>query len=300
MIWILDVIVEGHHIVHLKPVKYLAMKKFIYLIVALLVLNGEAFTQNSVLELSDKAEVYYKDIKDEIVRNARKATSFKSKEAYDEIVKSLVKLRSLNFRIQNAENINPEVDIISKELGQIAQTYRKVANLQSSIGKFRGERLMDLQETRNRTQRYIELLEVEKNRMTDEVAFSVERSENEMDEIEKKKLVIGIKAKRCIINSIEGQINIWKNFVRVQERLIQKLELNGKKMDLLLFTLKTNSRVFREAANVSRLRKSAKEAFSNLESLSEMESLLSELQNSWTDVENLVNEISSYDFNVVM
>jgi len=256
--------------------------------------------QNTVSELSENAEEYYDNIKEQVVKNAKKATSFKTREAYDDITKSLVKLRNLNYRIQNTEDITPEVDVIIKELREISQTYRKVATLQSSIGKFRGERLLELKETQEKTAKYAELLEVERNRLRDEASFAQERKENEMDELEKKKLAITIKAKRCIINALEGQINIWRSFEKAQDRLINKLVLIGRKVDLLLFTLQTNSKVYQEVANVTKLRRSAKEAFSNLENLSEMEVLLLEIKNNWDEVDNLVQEISTHNFNLVM
>lgn len=276
------------------------MKKFIGCIVILSLMCGNLLAQNTVSELSENAEEYYDNIKEQVVKNAKKATSFKTREAYDDIMKSLVKLRNLNYRIKNTEDITPEVDVIIKELREISQTYRKVAALQSSIGKFRGERLLELKETQKKTAKYAELMEVERNRLRDEASFAQERKENEMDELEKKKLEITIKAKHCIVNAMEGQINIWRGFEKAQDRLISKLELIGRKVDLLLFTLQTNSKVYQEVANVTKLRRSAKEAFANLETLSEMEVLLLEIKDNWDEVDNLVQEISTHNFNLVM
>jgi len=74
------------------------------------------------------------------------------------------------------------------------------------------------------------------------------------------------------------------------------LGTNGKKIELLLHILKTNAIVYKEAAKVAKLRRSAKSALINLQSLSEIQNILGDLQNSWIEVNDLVSEISNADF----
>jgi hypothetical protein len=173
-----------------------------------------------------------------------------------------------------------------------------VANLQVDIEKNRAKQTANLLDAKNGTNRTLKELAIDKKRIISETVKLRNKTSKDHDEIEKQKIEISIKGNESIIRSIEAQEKIWSMFYAAQEKLFPRLELNSKKIDLLLHVLKTNSSVYREAATVAKLRRSAKEALRNLQSLSKIHSILNDLQNSWIEVNDLVSEISNADFNI--
>ncbi len=89
---------------------------------------------------------------------------------------------------------------------------------------------------------------------------------------------------------------IWKKFQVAQKKLMARLKISSKKLGLLLHILQENAKVYRAAASVAKLRRSARYALRELAVLADMERLLGDLESSWSEVNLLVDEISKADF----
>ena len=246
----------------------------------------------------ENTEERFNAIKETVVGSTKAISNYGAVEAYKLINKSLEKFRDLYKQVKKAEYVDDVIDEVTDSLEEIATTYEKVASLKIDIAKYRGNKISKLSKAKDGTIKTVEDLNVELRQVLSENKSLKDKLSYTYDEIDKQKIEVSIKGNESIINSIEAQQEIWRRFHAAQNKLINRLELNGRKIDLLLHVLKTNAAVYREAANVAKLRRSAKAALKNLQSLSDIQNILGDLQNSWLEVNDLVSEISNADFNI--
>jgi hypothetical protein len=246
----------------------------------------------------ESKEERFNVIKGVVIGSTKLISNYGADKAYDLIKTSLGKFRDLHQQVKEAEYVDDVIDEVTDALDEIATTYEDVANLKRNIAHNRAKNTAHFLGAKDGTNKTVQELEIEKKMVVLEAASMRKKLSYTTDEIEKQKLEISIKGNESIINSLEAQETIWRKFHAVQEKLLTRLNLNGRKIDLLLHVLKTNAAVYREAANVAKLRRSAKAALKNLQSLSDIQGILGDLQNSWVEVNDLVSEISSADFNI--
>ena len=77
-----------------------------------------------------------------------------------------------------------------------------------------------------------------------------------------------------------------------------RIKMISEKIGLMFHILNANAEVYQEAATAAKLRRSALVALENLSSLTDLEELIKEMSNNWSQVDNLVQEISSADFRI--
>ena len=247
---------------------------------------------------SGHADGSYKftSIKEEVLDSAQDLGRYKARDAYIAIVKSLEDLKKIHTLVKKSEHIDDVIGEVSDGLDQIASTYEKISNLAPSIIKNRKQELSHLQNSNRETLRTELELKQDIEKLKSENKLLQQRLAGVVDEIDSKNIKVSIQGNLSIINSLEGQRIIWGKFHQAQDKLFGSLKLNGRQLDYLLHVLEVNSRVYHEAANVARLRKSAKLALNNLGSLADIQSVIGDLQESWIEVDDIVSEISSAEF----
>ena len=249
------------------------------------------------------SEEKFNQIKNEVVSEARQVISFRANDAFSKIKNTLNDFRELRKTVKEAKSIDSVIDEVTNSLDEIATTYEEVAEMSTPIKTFRNEKINVLISNKNNTASTLTDISNKKGLVESENAdFRKKLSDTSLSltETEKQKLDISIKGNNSIIKSLEAEEKIWGKFNQAQDSLLLRLNMNGEKVDLLLHALKTNASVYREAANVARLRKSAKDALNGLNSLSDIKDIIGDLQNSWLEVDDIVGEISNAELNVSM
>jgi len=244
----------------------------------------------------DNSEKQFNEIKETIVDSTKAISNYGASEAFKLISSALTKFRDLHKQVKKAKYVDDIIDEVTTTLEEIANTYEQIADLKTDISRFRYIHTSKLKEAKNITNINVKDLLIELKRLKSENKTLKEKLAETNDEIEKQIIEVSIRGNESRINSTEARQEIWKKFNYAQEKLINRLGTNGKKIELLLHILKTNAIVYKEAAKVAKLRRSAKSALINLQSLSEIQNILGDLQNSWIEVNDLVSEISSADF----
>lgn len=238
----------------------------------------------------------FSEIQENVRNSALSASNYKAKEVYKDIEKALADLQKIHRLVQESDDVDDVIEQVADGLSKIAETYKRVASLKDNINEYwRGE-FSYLQDINIETLKTKEQLEKEINKFRLENNSLRRNLESSVDDIESNRLNIGIKANESIINSVDAKILIWNKFYEAQEKLLASLKLNSRRINLLLYALDKNAEVYNKAAEVARLRNSAKAALRNLNNLANIEDLIGDLQDSWLEVNSLVTEISTADF----
>ena len=238
----------------------------------------------------------FSEIKEQVVHSAKGLSQHKAGDAYREIVKALNDFHKLREIVKRSSHIDDVIEEVADGLDGIAFTYEKVAGLDKELKTYRKKEFNHLEDMSGETLKNRQELELEISGLQDQNKLLKEKMLSAIDDIEEKNIEFSLKSNESVIASLRSQTIIWNKFYVKQDQLFSKFNLNGRKIDLLLHFLEVNARVYREAANVARLRKTAKGALDNLSSLSDIEDIIGDLQNSWTEVDNLVSDISEAEF----
>lgn len=257
---------------------------------------GEAQAKNLTQYEHMTGEEKFTEIKEQVVHSALNLSKYKASDAYKEIDKALNHFQRIYTLVQKAKRVDDVIDKVADGLEEIATAYERVANFSSDISSNRGEEfanllLFDKESLKTEHELKNEIVQIEANNRLIQKQLS-----GTSDEFEIKKIRVSLKGNQSIISSLEAQRIIWEKFHQTQRKMLDSLILNGREIDLLVHVLNVNAGVYREAANVARLRRSAKGALDSLSSLADIQGIVVDLENSWSEVNGIVSEISKAEF----
>jgi len=205
----------------------------------------------------------------------------------------------LKLRVYQANHVDDVIDDVADGLYEISKTYKKVTEKKDAILLEHGNALKTISNTDENTIEYAIKNNADKIiSLESEVTRLLKEIEVEQIETKKRKLEIDINSKKSIINSLKDKNKVWNNFRLSQEKLLLKLKKNSEIIDLFLFALDKNADVYKEAADVAMLRKSAKSMLSQLKLLNATDDLINNIENNWLEINDLMNEISKAEFKI--
>lgn len=241
-------------------------------------------------------EQKFTEIKEQVVQSTQNLTQYKASDAYQEIVSAMNKFYKIRDVVKNSSHVDDVIEEVANGFETIASTYEKVVKIGEELKQYRKGELRYLKGMSGETLKTQQELERKIATLKDQNKLLQEKLLSALDDIERNNLEVSLRGNSSIINSLRAQTIIWRRFYEAQDQLYEKLNLNGRKVDSLIHVLEVNSRVYQEAANVTRLRKSAKGALDNLTSLGDLQNIIGDLQNSWTEVDDLISDISNAEF----
>lgn len=205
----------------------------------------------------------------------------------------------MKLRVYQANHVDDVIDDVADGLYEISKTYKKVTEKKDAILLEHGNALKTISNTDENTIEYAIKNNTDKIiSLESEVTRLLKEIEVEQIETKKRKLEIDINSKKSIINSLKDKNKVWNNFRLSQEKLLLKLKKNSEIIDLFLFALDKNADVYKEAADVAMLRKSAKSMLSQLKLLNATDDLINNIENNWLEINDLMNEISKAEFKI--
>lgn len=257
---------------------------------------GEAQAADKELYKQMTGRDKFAEIQKQVTHSSLNISNYKASDAYKDIANALNIFRQLHTQVQKATHVDDVIEEVADGLDRIATTYQKVAGFSTEMTQYRKGEFSYLQDVNGNTLKTQLELKEQIAKLESENKILQRKRNSVTDEIESKKFEISIQGNEYIINSLEAQCIIWEKFYLAQKKLLESLELNGRKVDLLLHLLQVNANVYHEAANVARLRRSAKGALDNLRSLADIQGIVSDLQDSWLQINDLVSKISEAEF----
>jgi hypothetical protein len=243
-------------------------------------------------------EEKFTEIQKQVTYSALNMSNYKASDAYQEIADALNDFRQLQTLVRKATYVDDVIDEVTDRLDRIATTYDNVVSFGQSMKQYRKGEFSYLKDINGETLKTQQELKKRITTLESENRLFQKKLSSATDEIELKELEIRLKGNKSVINSLEAQCMIWDKFYLAQNQLLESLDLNRRKINLLLQILEVNARVYHEAATVAHLRRSAKSALESLGALADIQSIIGELQDSWLQIDTIVSEIGKANFSI--
>lgn len=277
------------------------MKRFLVLTS---ILSGVFLLQSCVFIVNRKetkllgsdASQRFETIQESFIEKPNKIKQYGAADAYKTIVNNIESFEKLKTKVLEANNIAEVMDDIAEELSVIAKNYRKVANMAGSIEKFTVKSMDELLAGQSTSNKSVDLNDIEIRMLTEEMERAKLKLERADDSNEIMRLEATVAGNSSQINSLKGQNKMWLNFLNYQERLLGALNKNNESVSTLLFVLDKNADVYETAAETAQMTKSAARFIQDLNGLIDINNTLGDLIDSWDEVDFVVDEIISLDF----
>lgn len=260
------------------------------MIITLLILSATS----NVFALQGEKE--FNQIKETIVQSTKTIFHYGADTALNELNENIKLFDSLYDKIKKVDHVDSMIDEVTDSLIRLSKSYTKISDMGSQIFKIHSKELGTLKDMEGETLSAVKEITDKKNEYLLEIKNLKEKLRINPTDIEKQKIEISIKGNNSVINSLEAQELIWQKFYSAQDNLLSKLKMTSDKIGLLLHILKTNADVYKNAADVAKLRRSALVALKNLSALSDVEAILGDIENNWLEINDLVDKISDADF----
>ena len=209
---------------------------------------------------------------------------------------NLAAFQQLKQRVDQAARVDDIIAELSTELDTIAGNFEKAALMRRDYQQYTAEADGQLQKRQSQTRAAIGEIQRRIALRTSELEAARRALPNAASGIDRDRHQITISANQSVLHSLRAQADIWEQFESAQTRLIATLKMSSERVDYVLFVLEKNAQVYRAAANTAKLRNNVRLALSDLQALGGIESSLVDLEASWREVDQIVNEIGRQEF----
>jgi hypothetical protein len=242
----------------------------------------------------------FNELKAKFTNQANDVSTYKATEAYNLIVQNMGRFSKLKKKVEKADKISDVLVDVADELTEIAKNYRKIAGLSPNINDYTVKTIDDLLPGEKATEKSVQANQTKIDALQVEISDAQKVLDSETTDVNlRQRNTAIINANKSQINSLRTQNLIWEKFNTYQNRLLSAFEDNGQRIDTILFILGKNADVYDEAARTARMTKNAVQFIGNLNSLQDIDSSLSALQDSWSEVDEVINAIGSIDFEML-
>jgi hypothetical protein len=241
-------------------------------------------------------EQKFNSIKDDIIKSAITTSSYRAEEAIKELNANMTFFDVLYDKVKSAKHPDDVINEVADGLAKLSASYQKIAAMKNDIFTVHLKEFRAFRDYEGKTLATIQEIQRDKVGYVKKISTAEVSLKKEQNEIEKQKLNVSLQGWKSVVKSLEAQELIWNKFYEAQGKLLGKLKLSSEKISLLFHIIDTNATVYKYAADVAKLRKSALEALANLATLTELEALLTDMTNNWLQVDEIVREISTAEF----
>jgi hypothetical protein len=236
----------------------------------------------------------FREIKEKVLKLVDAITTNGATQANAEIARNITLFE--NLRNQFEQDRTQAVKTLADNLLTVAEAYARVAGMHNSIMSGNRQSLDELRKLQKETLFHRNQVQDWKYSEEAELAQLMADIANTGEALERRRKEISIATRKSIITSLDAQTRIWQGFYDTQGLLVEKLQVFGDKLSLLLYTLEMNAQVYRQAATVLQLDRNMLPALQALDTLAALESVLADIEQSWQTVEELRRQIEQTNF----
>lgn len=214
-------------------------------------------------------------------------------EIMDELQANIDTIGRLRGEIGDADVLTDDLaDAISADVSAVAESYRRIASLAPGVFERRLQQMESIEDVADMTgfqladaNHRVEVLRTDndniRSRLQTETLTSAEIA----------KLKVSMQANDAEISSLNVAISAWHAFSAQHKEITEGLGGQSETLDLFFHTLKENARVYDSAARTLNITKSLRAALRDLGRVEDIESLRSDLVESWGELMTIVDEV---------
>ena len=216
-------------------------------------------------------------------------------EILSELDRNIAATRRMRELLESGNEITGEhVEEIAREIGEIAGSFREIAELAPSVFERRLAEISSIDRIGSNVDFRIANARAEMKELAsnNEAIGNMLRNETlPASEIEKLRLTR--QANEAELHSLEAAVAAWSFFAERQSEIVTRIEDQSDDLDVFFHALKENARVYEAAAQTLKLASSVREALGDLDSLQNLDALRMQLVKSWDDLMKIVDEVNN-------
>lgn len=232
-----------------------------------------------------------KTIGREVVDSAREISTLKADEVLlliKENLKALDDIASRVDKLKNSSKSDADLNAVVKDLKQMADNYRKIADMKDEIRGGLLKRLNSIDDSINEAQGKMRDERVEINSLKESLNnVSYEIKDPEKREIRQKSLESQIK-------SAEQRLSMWESFIKKLDSIRQASDSITNEIDKLVFILAENADVYQSAYETFQLASDIYESISYFSELIDLDTLSESLVNSWDKLSDMIDQLDQF------
>lgn len=242
-------------------------------------------------------KAFFDGFKNQVTTSIEAFKTYGAKECFTVMQDNIDAVKELRKKVEN-DNLDEHIDDIATTFTAVAASSRQIVDsLWPDIQKVHNNEFMSLDNLQSVIKAKTDEIDSEINILQGKTASAEKALKNESNPYMKKKLEADLHVDRMIIKSKSTDAATYHKFVEALKLLQGRLGDTVQKIDLLLYVLKRNAELYEAAAKTAMIRSSAANVIQCLVGVKNVDEILGDIQNSWQDVDAIMEVISSADFN---
>lgn len=238
----------------------------------------------------------FKEIKNQFLAATTQILKQGTKEAYFKISRTLQLFKTSSTNLVKNQNIDKAIEEVTDKLIATSQTYKEIVAMSSNIMKAHQQQFEIIKDLKKKTLYNLEKID-QKNHKYQSLLSDAKSKLFELDNrLEKQKWQFSIDGYKNIIDTLYTQRKIWSKLHKVQEILETKLHTHSQRIEVFLHILDINAQIYEQSANVALLRKTTLLKLNNLINLSELQSIIADIEKSENEVRQKRKKLEHIEF----
>ena len=212
---------------------------------------------------------------------------------FEEIQKNIDMVNRLKSDIENSRESNKQklLNNVIKELEKVATSYENLSGRKEDIRKSLLKKVTALEELQGKVQKEMARLNERRNSYSNTLR-TFNNPDPEIVRTRKAALTQAIKY-------IDMQLQLWSEFYSTEKQIRDETVVVQQRIDSFLSVIESSAILFREGLNLLKLQRDINDALSLFtQDLPRMEQLSRDMEQSWSNLDMLVNTLTSMSIDI--
>jgi DNA repair exonuclease SbcCD ATPase subunit len=204
----------------------------------------------------------------------------------EQIHENIEKLKALREMVAQAEHPDQVLDAVVRQLDELARSFEEMAQVRPEVSTAFQDGLEDLGRLGERSAKTISELKAKMEQLRAELQDLAFESDERIREIRQKALETRLELVRI-------QRDLWEALLDKQRQIAQRLRDMSENVRVFMALLAENALVYREGADTARVYRDLRQAAQILETVEDVDDLITKLEESWQILLELIQDLVS-------
>ncbi len=259
--------------------------------------DGRTTDQGVIVDIAERSLAsIFQQLKADLLSATRIIMETGTQPAFTEIQKQLNSVKALYTEANRSQEINVIIMRVTLQLQAIARVYRDIASNRLTLLQQHQQQFENIETLKEETQKRIQKLTQNKQRYLNLFTETQQKISSGVGDVEKQKLQFSLEGYKNIAQSMHVQQSIWESFYRAQVELETALKAHSRKIEVLLYLLDINAKIYEQAANTASLRQSTMINLNDMINLEEFRRVMKDIADSEQVLQDWLARIEQTNF----
>jgi hypothetical protein len=213
-----------------------------------------------------------------------------NEDVFKDIQDNINMVVDLQTKVEQAKIDGEEVSLkdVIKDIKKITESYEDLSSRRANVESYFLRKIKHVEQIRGTVENEIAILNKRKATYIDQMN-TLSSPSSEINRTRRKSLTKAVEY-------VDDQIALWVQFNGVESDITKEMSNIQERIDLFLSVIESSAILFREGLNLLELQQNINEALAIFTTdIPRMEQLTQQMENSWDNLDYLVNALTSID-----